>query len=423
MSSPSGSSQAAIEVNSRSQAAVGALGAIAAQGLNAASSLVVQLIAARALGVHGFGRFALIYSVLVALTALYTGWVGDSLVVLDRSNPKVRAGVSASVCLWLLAAVATGIACGSIVGGTWVETIEIAALLAIWLVEEAGRRIYTARRRYWALTANDLVYNAVALVSMAAIAHATGRLTIERLLVSMIIGSAAACLASVLNLPAAERRFPRPRVEALREIAKFGAWRSVNVGIRPLGLFFARTIAIAVYGAAALSSLQAGWLLLAPAMVVVNGAGLFLLPLLRERERTDGRLVPATVRIPIALLAVCAAGWSAIAIGLNRPLEHLLFSTSTSRLDAGKLTVAGWSAYVVALAVAIPLSLALVASRRPRDSARAQLVESLIGLALVGSGAAFAPPWTLPFAMALGVGSGACVTHALLAGLPKPASA
>ncbi len=389
----------------------GAAGAITSQGVNALSSLVIQVIGARALGVPAFGKFILIYSVLIALTALYTGWVGDSIVVLDRKHPRIRAGIAASICAWAIAAAATGITCGLVIGSSWVMSLELAALLTVWLVEETGRRIYTARRRYWSLTANDLIYNAVALAGIALVNYATSGLTIERLLICMIVGSGVAVAVSGVSLPRTESLFPRPEWESFRQVAGFGMWRSFNVGVRPVGWFLARSLAIAVYGAAALASIQAAWLLVAPAMVLVNGAGVFLLPFLREQELSQGRLKLATLRAPIALLAAASLAWSTVAIGLSRPLGKLLFSDQESKLRVGHWATVGWSAYVVALSLAMPPALALVARQRPRLVARAQLIEISVGVALVATCCAVAPYWALPFAMALGVAAGACAMY------------
>jgi O-antigen/teichoic acid export membrane protein len=387
----------------------GAAGAIASQGLNAVSSLAIQVIGARALGVHGFGNFTLIYSVLISLTALYSGWVGDSLVVLDRAHSRIRAGIASSMCVWAVAAVAIGLVCGVIIGGSWRETLEISVLLTVWLAEETGRRLYAARRRYWALTGNDLVYNAVALLAIAAVSGG-GTLTIETLLLCLIAGSSFAVLASVVTLPRAETRFPRPDVAGFREVAAFGVWRSLNVGVRPLGLLVARLLVAAAYGTAALSSMQVGWLLLAPGMVLVNGAGMFLLPFLREREASPGRLQLADLRRPIALLAAAAGVWAIVAIALSPALQRLLASASGPRFHFSRWVVVGWAAYVLAVSVALPVATALVAVKRPRAVLQAQLAETLVGLGLVVAICAFAPYWAVPYGLALGVAARACVT-------------
>ena len=401
--------------------AKGASGAIAAQGLNAASSLVIQVVAARALGIEGFARFTLIYSVLIALTALYSGWVGDSLTVLDRSHPRVRSGIASSICAWWIAALAIGLACGVIAGGPMILTFEIAALLIVWLAEETGRRICTARQRYWVLTGNDLVYNTVALSAVAVVSRIDGKVTLETLLLCMIAGSGVAVLASVIILPSAETRFPRPDSAGFREVAAFGGWRSANVGIRPLGLLLARLMVASTYGAASLASIQVAWLLLAPGMVLVNGAGTFLLPFLRERQVSGGRLGIAALRRPIILLAAGACTCGIVSIALSPSLLSLLAVASGPRFQVGRWVVLGWAVYVLALSVALPVATALVAVQLPRLVLKAQFAETLVALALVGTSCAFAPYWLVPYALALGVAAGAGVMYGLSSRLLKSA--
>src|SRR3954454_14327254 len=75
-------------------------GAVSGQLSQAVLSFVLLLVAAHSLGAAGLGRFALVLSAMVTLTALCNGLVGDSLIVLDRHNPEIRAGLQA----WLLVA-------------------------------------------------------------------------------------------------------------------------------------------------------------------------------------------------------------------------------------------------------------------------------------------------------------------------------
>ncbi|ALO68705.1 hypothetical protein AS189_19160 (plasmid) [Arthrobacter alpinus] len=63
---------------------------MAAQGSQAAVSFVLQIIAARMLGLEGLGRFAILYGVLLLVTALVSGFIGDTLTVLDRFDRHVR---------------------------------------------------------------------------------------------------------------------------------------------------------------------------------------------------------------------------------------------------------------------------------------------------------------------------------------------
>jgi hypothetical protein len=64
---------------------------VTAQFSQAFGSLVLQVLAARSLGLPAFGVFALLIGSLVLATGLMTGVVGDSLTS-GPSRPAVRAG-------------------------------------------------------------------------------------------------------------------------------------------------------------------------------------------------------------------------------------------------------------------------------------------------------------------------------------------
>ena len=53
----------------------------------------MQVLALRLMGVEGLAKYALLFGIVVIATAVVTGLVGDSLTVLDRSDPSVRAGL------------------------------------------------------------------------------------------------------------------------------------------------------------------------------------------------------------------------------------------------------------------------------------------------------------------------------------------
>ncbi|MGH3622960.1 MAG: hypothetical protein ACRDQ5_14375, partial [Sciscionella sp.] len=60
------------------------------QALTAGTSLLLQVVAARELGLAGYGAFALCLGFLASTTALYTAYIGDSVAVLDRHHPPTR---------------------------------------------------------------------------------------------------------------------------------------------------------------------------------------------------------------------------------------------------------------------------------------------------------------------------------------------
>ncbi len=84
-------------------------GAVGAQLSQALASFVLQVLAARLLGASGLGTFALLYGGIIIGTALCTGLVGDSLTVLDRNDPHIRAGLQ-KLCA-LVSALAGALAC------------------------------------------------------------------------------------------------------------------------------------------------------------------------------------------------------------------------------------------------------------------------------------------------------------------------
>src|SRR6185312_6171777 len=80
------------------------LGGIAAQMSQALGSLLLQVLAARLLGADGLGAFAVLFGLIVMATAVCTGFVGDSLTVLDRGRREVRSALQG----WLLLMAAAG---------------------------------------------------------------------------------------------------------------------------------------------------------------------------------------------------------------------------------------------------------------------------------------------------------------------------
>src|SRR5690606_36563309 len=82
-----------------------AVGALAGQVTLALGNFVLAIVAARELGPTGLGAYALMFGVIVMATAATTGLLGDSLTVLDRRDPPIRASLS-RIALGLTAALA-----------------------------------------------------------------------------------------------------------------------------------------------------------------------------------------------------------------------------------------------------------------------------------------------------------------------------
>uniref|UniRef100_UPI0028D7E335 hypothetical protein n=1 Tax=uncultured Frigoribacterium sp. TaxID=335377 RepID=UPI0028D7E335 len=83
---------------------VDVLGAVGGQGTQALLGLAGQIVAVRLLAPSDWGVYAVLYGVVVVFAALASGFVGDSLTVLDRGSADVRRGLLAWAAVWCVAA-------------------------------------------------------------------------------------------------------------------------------------------------------------------------------------------------------------------------------------------------------------------------------------------------------------------------------
>ncbi|MGF7237755.1 MAG: O-antigen ligase family protein [Frankia sp.] len=409
-----------------------AMGAVASQALNAGGSLVVQVAVARVLGAGGFGSFVLLSSALILFTAIYTAFVGDSLTVLDRADPRIRGALLvAHLGLSTLAGV-VGYALAVVLGVLGPDAAMLYGVLVFcWLTEELGRRIFTARLEFWRLTGNDAVYVGVTLTGLAALPLVGVRLTLPTVVTAMIGGALAAIIVAYRQIPASELRLAALQRGALREVAAFATWRALQAGIRPLVLLVARMLIGGFAGRATLGRIEAGRLLLAPAQTMVGAAGNVLLPMyVPERPARDGvgpdggRMVGAgpgrtgrgvTVRRASALLL-----WGTLAIGV----VAVVFAGPLSRfvvgphIDVPRTAVFGWAAYTCALALGLPALTALVARRRSRTVFLVRLADAGIGLAVLLLVLGARAPSVAPMALAVSATGGAVWLQVLAGRMP-----
>ena len=367
----------------------GAGGAITAQTVAAGGSFLLQVLAARALGAAGYGRFVVCVAVLVAVTALQTGWLGDSLAVLDRHVPDVRAALAtcliASGLLGFLGGVLVGVAVGL---GGWRAPVLLGALLAAWLLEESGRRLLMARLEFWKLVGNDLTYLAVALAVLLGCRAAGLQLTVGVFLGAMASGAAAAVLVLLVQVPRSELSELRPGLRGMRTVAGFAVWRSAQATLRPAALLAARLLVLHLVSAAALGRLESARLLMAPAQTVINGTGAFLLPTFvraeRERPGTRASRRRRDRRADRAVVALAAATVVSglVLLSVLGPLGRLV---TGGHFEVSALAVLGWTVYLATWAATLPYVSETVARRLSRDDFRARLVDSVVGVVLTAA--------------------------------------
>lgn len=383
----------------------GAGGAITAQAVTAGGSFLLQVIAVRALGDAGYGRYALCFAVLITVTAVQTGWVGDSLTVLDRHSPELRAALAtclvASVVLGLLGGIVAGFALGL---GGWRTAVLFGVLLAAWLLAEAGRRLLMARLEFWKLVVNDLTYLAVTLAVLVGCHAAGAEPTLGMFLGAMAVGAAAAVLLAFLQVPGTELADLRPGWRGMGALAAFAAWRSGQAALRPGALLAARLLVLHLASAAALGRLETARLLMAPAQTVINGAGAFLLPAFAraERERPTSRVARRLSRRradrAAMLLVAVTLVTGLVVLALLDPLTELV---TGGQYEVSAVAVLGWTVFLATSAASLPYVSETVARRLSREVFKARLVDSALGVCLTAMvltaepGAVSAVPWLL----------------------------
>ena len=390
---------------------------MAAESTAAATSMAVQVAAAHTLGAARYGTFTILLGTIVLLVALHGGWVGDSRMVLDRSDPVLRGALRASS---LALAMGGGVlaAGGALLlglldaGGAALFLV----LCVLWVLEDGGRRLFMARLEFWGCVANDVVYGVVALAALVALGAAPGRLGLDGFLAAMALGAAAAVVAARIQLPREEWAGGPVTAAGLRRVAGFGAWRAAQSGIRPLATVLLRTFVRALTSAAALGRLEAARLALAPMLIVTNGIGNFLLPHYARRHRAAAGDVSPLLG-PAAGLVAAVLAYTALATALAPQLSTLITGEEGS---LERVAVAGWGVFAAAFALGIPAGTLVLARGRSSVVFRLRAIDSAVGLtiavALVGIAASLAP-----YGLAVGALLGAALLWGRARAAPSPA--
>ena len=378
--------------------------AVLSNAIAAGSSFALQLVAARTLGATGLGRFSLLTAILITVTAVQSGWIGDSLTVLDRFSAPIRAALLRSQQVAVAVALVVGAAVAAFRITSPGVAIVFGCALALWLLEDSGRRILMARREFWQSVLNDTTY-AIAALSFLIGAAVTGHeVTLGTLVWSMAVGSGVATLAVVLQLPSQELVPPSRGTRAdMVGLSRFAVWRAAQIGIRPSALFLMRAIIAASFSTAALGRLEAARLLLAPVLVVVNGAGFVLLPTYTDRVR-QGTLDVRKVRnamVALGALGVAAGAAALLAAGWVGPL------VTGGSFEVAPLAVLSWTLLVAGFGAGIPAGLAVVASGHPRRTFLVRAADSTVGLLGVALIVAAGAPELAPAGLAVGTFVGA----------------
>ncbi len=392
------------------------MGAIAAQLTQAFGSFLLQVIVARELGASGLGMFALLFGVVVLATAVSTGLVGDALTVLDRHDPRIRAALSR---LWLIVPLATAIVfflaswtTGALGLGA---AVAFAVAAAAFQAEDVARRSLMASLRFWRVVAVDVVAVLVSLGYLATLALQGATVTVTTFLAALAVGQVAGLAVGIVATPSNERLLLHRRGASMREVLTFGGWRAGQQLVRPSMLAGSRFLLLATAGAAVLGQVEAARVYLAPAMLVVQGAGSYLLAsYARESDAPLRQLLRRADRTSATLLA------SSLLIGL---VAALLAPTlgpviTDSQFDLPLPSVVGWAVYSASIAAVMPYaSLAAVRGVQTRV-VTLRMLDSMLSLLLllVGLLVLDIPGSWAPWLISVGsfVGGVLCRTYVLV---------
>jgi exopolysaccharide production protein ExoQ len=356
------------------------LGAIVSQLIVAASSLLLSFIALRELGASGLGAFSLLLGILTTFNSIQTGWIGDSLTVMDRFDPGIRRALFHSQWAAIgLVTVATFVL-GLQVDGIDSTTAVLFAVAAVtWAVEETLRRILIARREFWGLVANDSAFAVGSLGLLLVVAFTGAGFTIDTMMVSLIAGAIVAIGLGVMQLPRVEL-VPGPREPSrMRELASFAGWRAFQVGLRPATMTAMRAIVAATASLTVLGQLEAARLVIAPVLTIVNGAGVYLLPTYAGQARRRVGFRPSVARA-MWVVGGLAAAYGVAAVLLRRLLVQLL-TNGTTPVTAGALV--SWALFSMAFGVGVPPGSATVALGRSRQTFMIRAIDAALGLVAV----------------------------------------
>lgn len=354
-----------------------ALAAVAAQGTQALTSFLLLTTAARSLDLADFGILGILYGLLVVCAAVTSGFIGDSLTVLDRQDKSIRAGLQGwtfalSVGCALL--VPLGVYVAGLVGvGT---AVLMGTALWCYVMEDLLRRVLMAKLFFARILAMDCT---VLVVSMGTVVLLTlsGPLTLDSFLIAIASGQMAGALAGMGAAGRGERYLVSMRAPAWRAVAAYGCWRAAQQVLRPGMLTVLRLMVIAIAALEAGGLLEVARVYTAPALLVVSGLTSYLFAsfarssdpvatLLRRADRGVILLVGCTAACSIAAFA--ALPWAGpLATGQDPPA----------------LAVAGWLLYAVSVAAATPYGSLAAVRIGSRSVFLLRLADTTVSLALV----------------------------------------
>ena len=322
---------------------------MAAQATQALSSFLLMAAAARTLSLGELGILSVLYGSLVLCAAITSGFVGDSLTVLDRHQHAVRAGLQGWMMLLAggcaLAAPVVALASGLVTG--W-QAVLFGGAVWGYLVEDVLRRLLMARLFFIRIVLVDAAVLSVT-VGIVLVAGALEPLTINVFLAAIVAGQLTGACLGVLLAGRGERYWVRLSGAAWRTVARYGAWRAAQQMLRPGLLTVMRLLIVALIALEASGEVEVARVYAAPAMLMVAGLSSYLFATFARRTEDSTALLLRRADKGVGLLMVVTVACGAVALAVL-PFAGPL---ATGR-EPDTLAVAGWLAFAVAIAAVSP---------------------------------------------------------------------
>ena len=380
----------------------------------AVGSLLLILVASRTMDLAGLGRLGLLYGFFVLGSGVISGFVGDSLTVLDRGARPVRGALEAWFLL-LAGSVAVLLAVGGHLSGFTDPAQSLVLGLAgfAFVSEEIVRRLLMIELRFGRVILVDLAM--ILGTGLVLLAAAGSGLHLVDFILAILVGQSTGTLAGVLLIPRAERYLVPMGRSALRQVAAFGIWRAAQQGLRPAVLAGIRIAVIVFIGLAAAGELEVARVYAAPALLLVGGFSSFLFAsYARDSDRPLQELVHRADRAVIALAVLTVLG--SIGALLLLPVAGPLL---TGRMPDGA-AVAGWLCLSLGVGASIPYGSLAAVRGRAATVFGVRLSESVLSLALAAGVVALSGSFVLaPLCAALGSLAGAVFLRLAVLSQPK----
>jgi hypothetical protein len=341
-----------------------AAGAVCSQFSQAGASLVLSVAGVRYLTTASWGVLSLLLGSLVLATALMTGFVGDSLTVLDRADRSVRTALQIW-CVVIMSGLLVVGAFATAVPGLLdrTEAVMFGLALAAFTMEDCARRLLMANLRFWSVVAVDLFALSVSVVVLVTEHAQHGRIVLSDFLLAVVLGQVLATGLGIVLLPSTERWLAAARTPAMMAVARFGGWRALQQGLRPTALTVTRLMVVAAASRAALGELEAARVYMSPTLLVVQGFGSYLLVSYAADRHLGRREAVRAADWATAILTGSSVVLGVVAV-LALPLLGGVLTGGATHVDV--VAAAGWALFAASAAATMPYtSLAAVRGRQP----------------------------------------------------------